>query len=85
MRLKIIRDEVLHNVPKYNANPNDLYINIRSGDVFIKTINRMYSQPPLCFYRKIIDENRYNNIFILSNGHENPVVDKLLDLYPKIK
>ena len=84
-RLKIIREEVLKNIPKYNANLNDLYINIRSGDVFIKTINKIYSQPPLCFYQKIIDENNYKNIFILSNGHENPVVDKLLELYPKIK
>lgn len=85
MRLSVIKEEVLNNIPKYNANPNDLYINIRSGDIFLNKINRMYSQPPLCFYQKIIYENKYNNIFILSNGHENPVVDKLLDLYTKIK
>ena len=85
MRLRIIREEVFNNIPKYKADPNDLYINIRSGDVFINIINRMYSQPPLCFYQKIINENKYGNIFILSNGHENPVVDRLLYLYPKIK
>lgn len=85
MRLNILKEEVLNNIPKYKANPHDLYINIRSGSVFRNNTNRMYSQPPLCFYQKIINENKYNNIFILSNGHENPVVDKLLDLYPKIK
>ena len=85
MRLKIIREEVINNIPKYISNPNDLYINIRSGDIFINRINRMYSQPPLCFYQKIINENNFRNIYILSNGHENPVVDKLLKLYPKIK
>ena len=42
----------------------------------------MYSQPPLCFYQKIINENKFGNIFILSNGHENPVIAKLLQLYP---
>ena len=84
-RLKAIRDEVLDNIPKYNAEPNDLYINIRSGDIFLNKINNMYSQPPLCFYQKIINENNFSNIYILSNGHENPIVDKLLQLYPKIK
>jgi len=45
----------------------------------------MYSQPPLCFYLKIINDNNYNGIYILSNGHENPVVDELIKLYPHIK
>ena len=34
---------------------------------------------------KTINKNKYENIFIISNGHENPVVDELLKLYPKIK
>ena len=85
MRLSIIRDEVLKNIPIYKANPNDLYINIRSGDIFLKAINPHYSQPPLCFYKKIINSNKFNNIFILSNGHENPVVDELLTMYKEIK
>ena len=84
-RLKIIRDEVLNNIPKYITNINDLYIHIRSGDIFINRINHMYSQPPLCFYQKIINDNNYKDIYILSNGHENPVVDELIKLYPYIK
>ena len=48
-------------------------------------INKYYAQPPLCFYQKIINENKYENIYIIANGHENPVVDELLKLYPKIK
>ena len=54
MRYKIIRDEVLSNIPNYIAYQNDLHIKMRSGDVFLNNINRMYSQPPLCFYQKII-------------------------------
>ena len=85
MRLGILKDEIISNIPKYIAYPNDLYINIRSGDIFTKYAHPSYSQPPLCFYQKIIKENKYNNIFLLSNGHENPCVDALLKLYPKIK
>ena len=85
MRLRIIRNEVMKNIPKYNAGQNNLYINIRSGDVFATVINPNYAQPPLCFYQKIINENNFEKIFIMSNGHENPVVDELLKLYPKIK
>ena len=84
-RFKFIRDEVIRNVPKYIANENDLYINIRSGDIFKNKINHMYSQPSLCFYQKIINENKFNKIFILSNGFENPVIGKLKKAYPKIK
>ena len=85
MSLGILREEILKNIPKYNSNPNDLIIKLRSGDIFINHIHRNYSQPPLCFYQKIINENKFDKIYILSNGHENPVVDKLLKLYPKIK
>ena len=85
MRLKILREEILNNIPKYNISPNDLYINIRSGDIFVKALHHDYSQPPLCFYQRIINEKIYKNSYIVSNGHENPVVDKLLKLYPEIK
>ncbi len=85
MRLWMIKKEVLNNIPRYVANPNDLYIHIRSGDVFINCNASLYSQPPLCFYQKIINENKFQNIYIVANGHENPVVDQLLKLYPNIK
>ena len=84
-RLKIIREEVLANIPKFKNTPYDLVINIRSRDVFFNKINKNYGQPPLCFYQKIIDDNKFKNIYLMSNGHENPTVNKLLELYPKIK
>ena len=83
-RLLIIRDEILRNVPRLDSKKSDLYIHIRSGDIFIKTKNRIYSQPPLCFYQKIINENNFSIIYIISNGNENPVINILLKTYPKI-
>ena len=85
IRMSILKNEILSNLPRYKASPFDLYIHIRSGDIFTTNIHRNYSQPPLCFYQKIINENNYKNIYLMSNGHENPIVDKLLYLYPKIK
>ena len=85
MELGIIREEILNNIPKHKANQNDLYINIRSGDIFVNKINKKYSQPPLCFYQKIINENNFRKIYVVSNGRENPVVNELLNFYPKIK
>ena len=69
MRLSVLKEEIMSNVPKYKSDPNYLYIHIRNVDIFIKIINPNYSQPPLCFYQKIINENNFTNIFLLSNGH----------------
>ena len=83
--LHTVKDEILNNLPIYKANPDDLYINIRSGDVFVNITHGSYSQPPLCFYQKIIQENKFQNIYLVSNGKENPLVDILLNLYPNIQ
>ena len=83
-RLRVIREEILRNIPKYKGSENDLIIKLRSGDIFTKFFNNTYYQPPLCFYKKIIKENNFEHITILSNGYENPVVNELIKLYPKI-
>ena len=54
LRMEIIKKEVLKNIPEFNVKENSLYIYIRSGDIFIRSYNNLYSQPPLCFYQSII-------------------------------
>lgn len=85
MKYRILREEIIKNLPNYDIAPEDLYIHIRSGDIFVNLISPNYAQPPLCFYQKIINENNFKKIYLLSNGHENPVLDALLKIYPKIK
>ena len=85
MRLTMIRNEIWDNIPKYNCTKNDLVMHIRSGDIFINRINRFYSQPPLCFYQRIIIENKFENIYITSNGDENPVISEILKWNSTIK
>ena len=85
MKLYLLREEVLSNLPKIKQNQNDLYVHIRSGDIFLTNIASGYSQPPLCFYQKIINDNKFDKIWLISNGFENPVIFKLLKLYSNVK
>ena len=80
-RFNIFKKEILKNLPKVKTNKNDLYIHIRGGDIF-KNRNPSfapdYAQPPLCFYRKVINNNNFRKIIIISEDTENPVINKLI-------
>ena len=68
IRIDILKTEIFKNLPKIETKSNELYIHIRSGDIFHKSNNhnKFYSQPPLCFYEEIIHNFSFNNIFIMS-------------------
>ena len=85
--MNIFKKKLLNNLPKVLTYPNDLYIYIRSGDVFHQTKSSGYNyfQPPLCFYIKIIDIFRFRKIFIISQDKLNPVIPKILSKYSYIK
>ena len=82
-KVNLLKKEILRNIPKINSNYNDLIIYIRSGDIFIKP-HRKYSQPPLCFYEKILKYNKFNRIFIISKDKNNPLIDIILNKYSNI-
>ena len=88
-------DYYLYNYDSLNINFDcDLIIHIRSGDIFDKDndfnkyINtdtfRWFVQPPYSFYEKIINENKYYKIFILSETDNNPIIQKLLKNYNNV-
>jgi len=75
------------NIPK--GSNNDLYIYIRSGDIFNykkDCINKIYcdNQPDFKFYKNIIDNNNYDKIYIISEDSKNPPINKLLKEYSNI-
>ena len=74
----------MKNLPKVNIDPNALYINLRGGDIFSTVIVSHYSQPPLCFYEKIINKSKFSNIYIISNDRQNIVLDALINKYKNI-
>lgn len=86
-KLIAYKKHLLYNLPKVVTKPNDLYIYIRSGDIFLHHENSIkgYYQPPFCFYVKILDKFKFNKVFIISEDKINPVIPKLLNKYSYIK
>lgn len=85
LKINLLKKEIFRNLPKITINTNDLYIYIRSDDIFIsKNPHKDYAQPPLCFYQKIIINNKFKNIVILSKNKYNPNIKKLLSQFPSI-
>ncbi len=86
--IKILKDIFLIKPYTYDVlDDNDLIIYIRSGDIFNDSSphHPEYIQPPLYFYINIINNNSFNNIYLISEDKGNPNIDKLLELYPYIK
>ena len=81
IRTDSIKEEILRNLPHVNISPDDNYIYIRSGDIFSAQIHKYYSQPPLCFYEKIINNFKYRNYYIISENKNNPVIKGLLNKF----
>ena len=82
-RFIILKGERKKNLPKIEIKKDDLYIYIRSGDSFIK--GGAGSAPaPYCFYTKILETAKYNNVYIISKDDLNPIIGKLSTDYPKI-
>ena len=84
VKIRYIRDELINNLPTVKIEPDELYIHIRGGDVFKKNPSTVYAQPPLCFYEKIIDNNKFKNIYIISMDRKNVVLDELMNKYKNI-
>ena len=84
IRLYLIRNEVKKNLPKIEINQNDLVIHIRSGNIFEPKYQGSYSQPPLCFYQKVINKFKFNKIYLIAQNKNNPVIDKILEEFPNV-
>ena len=84
-RVGLLRNEIFKNLPRVSININDLYIYIRSGDIFAsKKPHSSYVQPPFCYYMKVINNYEFRKIHLIAENENNPVITKLLDIYPYI-
>ena len=86
-RLYILKKEILKNLPNVKSHKDDLYIYIRSGDIFssIKKSISTYAQPPLCFYQNILNNFKFRCSYLISEDKLNPVIQNLLNEYSFLK
>ena len=85
IRTQYIKEEIIRNLPKVITDTDDLYIHIRGGDIFqSKEPLAGYAQPPLCFYEKVINNNKFKHIYIVSMDRLNVVLNALTDKYKDI-
>ena len=84
IRIHLLQNEIINNLPKINISKTDLYIHIRSGDIFSNYIHADYTQPPLCFYTSILKNFNFTKVYIISEKNNNPVINKLINKYNKI-
>ena len=83
-RFYILRKEILNNLPKVKIHPDDLFLYIRGGDIFINPISK-YAQPPLCFYETILNQFNFRKVIIISEDKLSPIISILLKKYSYIK
>ena len=83
-RVNLLKNEIFKNLPEIKINKKDLVIYIRSGDIFLPNPHIDYSQPPLCFYLKILNNYKFNNIYIIAKNTNNPNINILLNKFPDI-
>ena len=89
IRIHLLKKEIMNNLPRLNISRKDLYIHIRSGDIFTSCIHEYYAQPPLCFYTSIFYNSNFksfnfNKIYLLSSDKNNPTIEKLLSKFKNI-
>ena len=86
IRIDLLRKEIKKYLPHIKINPEDLFIHIRSGDIFKYKFSRdsNYAQPPLCFYQSILNKFQFRKVFILAVDRENPVINLLIQQFPSI-
>jgi hypothetical protein len=80
---ELVKKEPVNFDPK-----STLVIHIRSGDLFNSEnpVWEWYIQPPLCFYTKIINELKKENLLIITEPNlKNPCIAELKKLYPFAK
>ena len=72
-------------MPKFRISKYYLFIHIRSGDIFKKNIpHKDYAQPPFCFYEMILNNFKFQKVYIISEDNSNPNIIKLINKYHNI-
>ena len=85
IKINFLKNEIIKYLPKFEISKDYLYIHLRGEDIFDNNINIYYAQPPLCFYKSILNSFFFKKIYLISKDKNNPVFKKLINLYPFIE
>ena len=84
-RFDVFKEEILRNLPSLSLDINDLYIHIRNGDVYKHPkYGRYYAQPPLCFYKKVLESKNFNKAYIIAQESNYPIIKRLISDYKNV-
>ena len=83
IRINLIRNEIIRNLNKINVYKDDLFIHVRSGAIFMYP-HSPYAQPPLCFYREILNNIKFNKVYLIAQDKNNPIIEKILKEYSNV-
>ena len=73
------REEFLSRIPNMSLHKDDLYLHIRSGDIFkSKRPHKNYGQPPLNYFVDIIKYKKWRKVYLISEDTNNPVAPYLI-------
>ena len=85
IRVHLLRDQIINNLPKIITKRDELYIHVRSGNVFNNYFHSKYAQPPFCFYFNILKKFKFEKVILIAKDSYNPIIKKLIQKFPKIK
>lgn len=84
IRIYLLKNQILHNLPKILSSNKELYIHIRSGNIFKSYFNSLYSQPPFCFYERVLKKFSFKKVVLIAQDAYNPIIIKLIKKFPQI-
>ena len=71
------RDEFLRSFPNLTLDHNDLYIHLRSDDIYFSNEHTNYGQPPVNYFLDVINFKKWNKIYLFSEGF-NPMYNFII-------
>jgi len=86
--LQKLRENIKLPLATESASEQDLYIHMRSGDIFHEPgwkWDNFYIPPPLIFYYNVIQSRKWQNIYIICEDTQNLCLSALFNKYPQIK
>ncbi len=85
IRVHLLRNQIINNLPKIQTNRDELYMHVRSGNIFNNYFHSNYAQPPFCFYYNILKKFKFEKVILIAKDSYNPIIKKLIQKFPKIK